>query len=143
MAVDANVGLIGAGLLGSAIAERLLAAGFAVIGYDVDTGCRERLGAIGARAASSARLYLLAPPIVLISLLAAGYSTTYSVIIAIIACPLTAYLRRESRLGLRGWLDALDDIARRASHVAVPIAAIGIIIAVAIRSNLALKSRPG
>jgi 3-hydroxyisobutyrate dehydrogenase-like beta-hydroxyacid dehydrogenase len=47
------VGLIGLGLLGSALAERLLAAGVAVRGFDVDPACRERAEAAGCRVAAS------------------------------------------------------------------------------------------
>jgi 3-hydroxyisobutyrate dehydrogenase-like beta-hydroxyacid dehydrogenase len=46
--------LIGVGLLGSAIAERLLERGFGVLGYDCVPRQRESLAAKGGRAASSA-----------------------------------------------------------------------------------------
>ncbi len=85
------------------------------------------------------RLYLLIPPAVLVMLLAAGKSATLSVNAAILACVATAYLRRESRLTLAGWGRSVVDAASQASQVAVPIAAIGIIIAVATQSNLALN----
>jgi len=48
-----TVGLIGIGLLGSALAERFLTAGWDVIGYDVDLACRRRLAALGGRPVSS------------------------------------------------------------------------------------------
>ena len=85
------------------------------------------------------RLYLLAPPVVLIALLALGRSATFSVNIAIATCVVTAYLRPASRIGLRQWLSAVEDVARQACQVAVPIAAIGMVIAVAVQSNLALR----
>ncbi len=50
---DARVGLIGIGLMGSAIARRLLAAQFGVIGYDVDAHKRGALSALGGVAADS------------------------------------------------------------------------------------------
>ncbi len=46
--------MIGLGLLGSAIAKRLLAAGFPVCGFDTDAGCRARLDAAGGMAVGSA-----------------------------------------------------------------------------------------
>jgi len=46
------VGLIGVGLMGEVYAVRLLAAGFGVIGFDVDPARMKRLAQIGARAGS-------------------------------------------------------------------------------------------
>ncbi len=47
------VGLIGTGLMGMACARRLLAAGFDVLGYDVDAGKLVQLAELGGRAARS------------------------------------------------------------------------------------------
>jgi 3-hydroxyisobutyrate dehydrogenase-like beta-hydroxyacid dehydrogenase len=47
------VGVIGLGLLGSALSERLLAAGVAVRGFDLDPACRERAEAAGCLVAMS------------------------------------------------------------------------------------------
>ncbi len=96
-------------------------------------------GSMAAPAPILPRIYLLVPPLVLIALLVAGYSATVSVIAAIAACVVTGYLRRETRLGLRDWSTVVTDLGRQASQVAVPIAAIGAIMAVAVQSNLALK----
>lgn len=49
-----TVGLIGLGLLGSALAERLLAAGYDVLGYDLSAQRREELIAVGGRVADAA-----------------------------------------------------------------------------------------
>jgi 3-hydroxyisobutyrate dehydrogenase-like beta-hydroxyacid dehydrogenase len=48
------VGVIGVGLMGMACSKRLLAAGFDVLGYDVDAGKRSRLETLGGIAAGSA-----------------------------------------------------------------------------------------
>lgn len=48
------VGMIGIGLLGSAMAERLLGAGFDVVGFDVDPGRREQLTKASGTSTSSA-----------------------------------------------------------------------------------------
>jgi TRAP-type uncharacterized transport system fused permease subunit len=85
------------------------------------------------------RLYLLFPPVLLIGVLIAGYSATFAATVGILSCVPTAYVRRETWLTIKGWIDAVADAARQAAHVAVPIAAIGIIISIAIQSNLALK----
>src|SRR5262245_27287067 len=48
------VGLIGIGLLGQALAHRLLGAGFEVNGFDVDAAKNARLAELGGRAAAVA-----------------------------------------------------------------------------------------
>ena len=85
------------------------------------------------------RLYLLIPPVVLISVLVTGYSATFAAVVATASCFVTAYLKRSSWLSPRDILNVVRDATKQAAEVAVPIAAIGIIIAVAIQSNLALK----
>ncbi len=48
------IGVIGLGLLGSALAERLLAAGYDVIGFDLDATARSRLATLGGKPVDSA-----------------------------------------------------------------------------------------
>ncbi len=111
----------------------------------VDLGARKSgIGTLGSEhAVASApilpRLYLLLPPVLLVAMLASGKSATLSVVIAIGACVLTAYARRESWLSIREWLAVIDDVAKQAAQVAIPIAAIGIMVAIAVQSNLALR----
>jgi len=50
---DSTVGLVGIGLVGTALGRRLLAAGCDVLGYDIDPPKREALVAAGGRAATS------------------------------------------------------------------------------------------
>jgi 3-hydroxyisobutyrate dehydrogenase-like beta-hydroxyacid dehydrogenase len=50
-----SVGMVGLGLLGSALAERFLRSGLAVVGYDVDPGRAQVLADLGGRGAGSAR----------------------------------------------------------------------------------------
>ena len=50
------LGLIGLGLLGSALAERFLGAGFRVVGFDIQTERRENLCRLGGDAVTSAAL---------------------------------------------------------------------------------------
>jgi 3-hydroxyisobutyrate dehydrogenase-like beta-hydroxyacid dehydrogenase len=49
-----SVGMIGLGLLGSALAERFLRAGHAVVGYDIDPDRRRLLASLGGRPTDSA-----------------------------------------------------------------------------------------
>jgi len=65
MAPQKPVGVIGVGLMGEVYARRLAAAGFAVIGYDVDATKSERLASLGARAGSLAEIAETCEPIVL------------------------------------------------------------------------------
>jgi 3-hydroxyisobutyrate dehydrogenase-like beta-hydroxyacid dehydrogenase len=48
-----TIGLVGLGLMGEVFARRLIGAGFAVVGFDVDAAKNERLAALGGRAAAS------------------------------------------------------------------------------------------
>ncbi len=85
------------------------------------------------------RLHLLLPPLVLIGALVMGYSAPYSAVIASLSCFVAPYLRRNTWIGLDAIIEGLRDAPRQAAEVAVPIAAIGLVIAVAVQSNLALK----
>ena len=59
------VGIIGLGLMGEVYARRLMAAGFSVIGFDVDPAKNQRLAQIGGRAGSLADIARNCDPIVL------------------------------------------------------------------------------
>lgn len=85
------------------------------------------------------RLHLFAPPVVLIALLVRGNSATTAAVAASIVALAMCLFRQDTRLSLKGVLDMIEDTAKQAAEVAVPIIAIGVIIAVAIQSNLALK----
>ncbi|MBM3981864.1 MAG: hypothetical protein FJ304_16655 [Planctomycetes bacterium] len=50
-----RVGVIGLGLMGSALAERFRAGGFRVVGYDPDAGCRARLAPLGGEPVATVR----------------------------------------------------------------------------------------
>jgi putative dehydrogenase len=54
----ARVGVIGAGLMGTAIAQRLLAAGFEVLAHDVDAGKRAAIARLGAKAEATAAVVI-------------------------------------------------------------------------------------
>jgi 3-hydroxyisobutyrate dehydrogenase-like beta-hydroxyacid dehydrogenase len=64
----ADVGLIGIGLVGRALAERFVKGGLSVIGYDRRPECTETLVAVGGTAAESSRAVVPAAPIVVLSL---------------------------------------------------------------------------
>ena len=59
------VGLVGIGLMGEVCARRLMAAGFSVIGFDIDAAKNKRLEDIGGRAGALAEIAEQCDPIVL------------------------------------------------------------------------------
>jgi len=85
------------------------------------------------------RAQLFLPPLALIALLASNYSATTAAMAASLSALIVCWFRRDTRLTFRGFLDMIEEIGKQAAEVAVPIVAIGIIVAVAIQSNLALK----
>ena len=56
MSPETPVGLIGIGLMGEVYAQRLIAAGFGIIGFDIDAARMKRLVQIGGRAGSAAEI---------------------------------------------------------------------------------------
>jgi len=59
-----SIGLIGLGLMGEVYASRLIAAGYDVIGFDLDAARNERLRQIGGRVGSLADVARNGNPIV-------------------------------------------------------------------------------
>ncbi|RPI08422.1 MAG: TRAP transporter fused permease subunit, partial [Zetaproteobacteria bacterium] len=85
------------------------------------------------------RLHLFLAPVVLVALLIQGYSATYAALVGTVVAFVAAFLRWGSRPTLRSLGAMVEDVGKQAAQVAIPITAIGIIIAVAIQSNLAIK----
>jgi 3-hydroxyisobutyrate dehydrogenase-like beta-hydroxyacid dehydrogenase len=65
MPAPAPIGVVGIGLMGEVYARRLLVAGFAVMGFDIDPAKNVRLVELGARAGSLADIAQNCDPIVL------------------------------------------------------------------------------
>jgi TRAP transporter 4TM/12TM fusion protein len=89
------------------------------------------------------RIHLLLPPIVLIAGLCLDFSAQMAATYATIVCFPLAFIRRDTFLTLPKLIKLINDLGRQMAEIAVPIAAIGIIIAVAIQSNIALKFAAG
>lgn len=85
------------------------------------------------------RLHLLAGPIVLVLCLMCGYSASMSAMVGTVASLICPLLRVHTRYELKRFYTIFMDIARQMADVAVPVASVGIIIAVAIQSGLAIK----
>lgn len=89
------------------------------------------------------RLHMLVPVVVLVGGLIMGYSAQIAVTLATVACLLVPFVRKETHYALRDLPEMILETGKQAATIAVPIAAIGIVIAVAIQSNLALKFASG
>lgn len=85
------------------------------------------------------RLHLLLPVLLLIYFIAGDYSVSWAVIWAIVAVVFVSLFRKDTRLTPARFISGCVDGAQQAASVAVPIAAIGIIIGVTIQSGLAMK----
>jgi TRAP transporter 4TM/12TM fusion protein len=105
---------------------------------------RTGIGSLGAEELAATepvlpRLHLFLAPVVLVALLIQGYSATYAALVGTVVAFVAAFLRWGSRPTLRSLRAMIEDVGKQAAQVAIPITAIGIIIAVAIQSNLAIK----
>ena len=85
------------------------------------------------------RLHLLAGPVALVLCLVLGYSASMAAMVGTLASLLCPLLRVHSRYSLHRFYQIFLDIAKQLADVTVPVAAVGIIIAVAIQSGLAIK----
>jgi TRAP transporter 4TM/12TM fusion protein len=85
------------------------------------------------------RILLITPPLALIGAFAVGYDAPMAAVIGGLVTWACSYLPGGKPLTPRRTLEMTDDCARQAAAVAIPIAAIGIIIGVAVQSNLAIK----
>jgi TRAP transporter 4TM/12TM fusion protein len=85
------------------------------------------------------RILLIAPPLALIAAFAMGYDAAMAAVIGGIVAWACSYLPGGRPMTPRRFLEMTDECAKQAAAVAIPIAAIGIIIGVAVQSNLAIK----
>jgi TRAP transporter 4TM/12TM fusion protein len=85
------------------------------------------------------RGHLLLPVVVMLYILFEGYTPMYACIFSIIAALLLANVKKETRMGLRKVLDALEDGAKGALQVACACACAGIIIGIVNLTGLGLK----
>ena len=85
------------------------------------------------------RLHLLLPPLALLATFMLGYSASTAAIAGTVVAWACSFLPGGKAITFRRIFEMTDECAKQACQVAVPIAAIGIIIGVAIQSNLAIK----
>jgi len=85
------------------------------------------------------RLHLLLPPIALLAAFFMDYSASTAAIVGTVVAWACSFLPGGKPITLSRIFEMTDECAKQACQVAVPIAAIGIIIGIAIQSNLAIK----
>src|SRR2546427_4673571 len=87
MAIPDRVGVVGLGIMGSAISASLIGAGFSVRGYDVLARRRSELSRAGGRPARSARELAKQAPIVITSLPSSAALLEVAAVLARAHCP--------------------------------------------------------
>ena len=85
------------------------------------------------------RLHLLAGPVALVIALFVGYSAPYSALIGCAASLVAPFLRSHTRYGIKDIIGMIKDVAKQTANVSIPLASVGIIMGVAMQSNLAMK----
>jgi TRAP transporter 4TM/12TM fusion protein len=89
------------------------------------------------------KIYLLLPIIAIIFLLMSGMSVIRAALWSIVITVVVSAIRKETRIGLKGMVEALVDGARTALGVAAATAAAGIIVGVVTKTGLGLKMANG
>lgn len=89
------------------------------------------------------KIYLLIPIIIIIILMMSGMSVMRSALWSILITVVVSAIRKETRIGFRGIIDALADGARTALGVAAATASAGIIVGVVTKTGLGLKLANG
>lgn len=91
------------------------------------------------RATLRANWHTSLPLLVLVYMMAGGYSAQYAVTLAIAACVASSWLRKHTRMGWRDILAALENGAKGALMVAIATAAAGMIVGVFELTGVSLK----
>ena len=89
------------------------------------------------------KLYLLLPILVIVFLMMSGMSVVRSALWSIVITVVVSAIKKETRIGFKGIVEALVDGARSALGVAAATAAAGIIVGVVTKTGLGLKMANG
>ncbi|WP_108670758.1 TRAP transporter permease [Peribacillus acanthi] len=89
------------------------------------------------------KIYLLVPIITILVLMMSGMSVMRAALWSILITIVVSAFKKETRVGVKGLLDALADGARTALGVASATAAAGIIVGVVTKTGLGLKLANG
>lgn len=82
--------------------------------------------------------YYILPLLVITALMFLGYSPGYSAVIGIVSCIIVSWFRRDTRIGLAGFLEASRSGAESSLKIGATVGVIGIIIGVLTYSGLVL-----
>jgi len=85
------------------------------------------------------RAHLLLAPVALITTLVVGYSAPYAALVGSVIALGVPFLRRTTRYPLRRLYDMVLDTAKQMAWISAPLAAVGVVMVVAVQSNLAIK----
>ena len=83
--------------------------------------------------------HLFIPLFVIVFYIIRGYSPTIAAFYGSIAGIVVSFFRKETCLNFSKLIQMINSIGQQAASIVIPIASIGIIVGVAIQSNLALK----
>lgn len=83
--------------------------------------------------------HLFIPLFVIVFYIIRGYSPTMAAFYGSITGIVVSFFRKETRLNFSKLIQVINSIGQQAASIVIPIASIGIIVGVAIQSNLALK----
>ena len=85
------------------------------------------------------RLYQLLPIVALVWIIFSGGSLTRGALTGTSLSIIVSFVSKETRMSIKGYIDAMLDGVRQASSITVPTAAIGIMIGIVIQSGVANK----
>lgn len=97
----------------------------------------ERSGVSAIQILKKEWFYIL-PLVVITAFMLAGYSPAYSAILGIIACYVVSWFKKDTRIGLKGFLEAARSGTESSLKIGATIGVIGIIIGVLTYSGLML-----
>ncbi|MCY8405036.1 TRAP transporter permease [Bacillus sonorensis] len=89
------------------------------------------------------KIYLLLPIVAVVFLLMTGITVMYAALYSIVLAVIVGFFNKDTRMGVKGIIQALADGARMALSVAAATAAAGIIVGVVTKTGLGLKLANG
>ena len=85
------------------------------------------------------RLHLLSGPLLMLGMLFAGYSAPFAAFYSSVVALIVPLVRKNTRYDFKKFYEIALDVPKQMAFLSIPLCTIGIIMAVATQSNLALK----